>query len=390
MSRAPKNELTETKIYIMKDPDTLEIRYVGKTVKKSLVARLGEHIQDSKREKNNHRVNWIRSIIERGKIPVIEEIDKCPWNESQGLETYYISYYKSMGCNLVNETEGGEGNLGGIASKETIEKRKESLRKKLPKVYQYDLEGNFIKEWNNAPEAADALGFKSNGITRCIRGDRFKYKEFIWTSELVDNAAEALKRNREETHIRNITKSSNSYTQCLLGKIISQESKISVSPYIYIYDSNNFSKDTLLYEAISQNDAGNYINEVLNRNNIDINSQITTRIKTGTPYYDMFYISNEPPKNYVNTKSKYFLIINDGTTNYFGVEDAANKLGIKKANVINNLKGVTKTITVNNKKLKLTWKLNREHCRLYVKTYGLSTDELEEQAKKELNIELTD
>ena len=34
--------------------------------------------------------------------------------------------------------------------------------------------------------------------------------------------------------------------------------------------------------------------------------------------------------------------------------------------------------------------LNPENCRLYMKVYGLPTDELEEKAKKQLNIELTD
>lgn len=36
------------------------------------------------------------------------------------------------------------------------------------------------------------------------------------------------------------------------------------------------------------------------------------------------------------------------------------------------------------------WRLNPENCRLYMKVYGLPTDELEEKAKKQLNIELTD
>ena len=40
MSTHPKNENVKTSIYVLKDPKTQEIRYVGKTTQ-SLVARLG-------------------------------------------------------------------------------------------------------------------------------------------------------------------------------------------------------------------------------------------------------------------------------------------------------------------------------------------------------------
>ena len=62
-------------------------------------------------------------------------------------------------------------------------------------MYQYDLDGNLIKEWENAPVAAETLGFKSSGITRCLRGDRFKYKNFIWSTKLSDKANQKLLEN---------------------------------------------------------------------------------------------------------------------------------------------------------------------------------------------------
>lgn len=40
MSATPKDQNSTTLIYVLKDPDTLEIRYVGKTVS-SLITRLG-------------------------------------------------------------------------------------------------------------------------------------------------------------------------------------------------------------------------------------------------------------------------------------------------------------------------------------------------------------
>lgn len=55
MSRTPNDPNAKTFLYILKDPETEEIRYVGKTVKK-LEHRLKEHISACKREKN-HRIN---------------------------------------------------------------------------------------------------------------------------------------------------------------------------------------------------------------------------------------------------------------------------------------------------------------------------------------------
>lgn len=379
MSTKPKNELTDTKIYVLKDPDSLDIRYVGKTVN-SLISRLGQHIADTKRNKNNHRVNWIRKVISGGKIPIIEEIDHCPWNESQGMETYYITYYRNKGCNLINETDGGEGTLGRKDSEETVKARKESLRKNLPKIYQYDLQGNFIKEWDNAPLAAEVLGFNSAGITRCLRGDRFKYKNFIWKDALIENAAAELKKNQKRRYIRNKTKPIGKH-QSLLGRIISQESKLLETPYIYVYDLNH----NLLYEGISLNDVGTFVNECMQRQNIGIYGNIEACLTNNTPYYGLYYFSHTAPENYNNKKSKNLLIISDGEHTFQGIQETANYFNIKKVNVINNIKNITKFLTISKeRKIKLTWTLNREHCRLYVKTYGISTDELEKAAKSEV------
>lgn len=45
-------------------------------------------------------------------------------------------------------------------------------------VYQYDLKGNFIKEWVNVKEAAETL--KITHIDACCRGERTRAGEFIW------------------------------------------------------------------------------------------------------------------------------------------------------------------------------------------------------------------
>ena len=74
---------------------------------------------------------------------------------------------------------------------------------------------------------------------------------------------------------------------------------------------------------------------------------------------------------------------------FYGIEEAMNFFDVSKANIINNLKGITSTLNTKSfGKVKLLWKLNKDFGRLYMKVYGLSADKLEEEAKQELNIEV--
>lgn len=96
------------KIYTLSDPRTAEIRYVGKTVE-TLGKRLSKHCSCLVNQKEqNHRVFWIRSLLQKGLKPVItliEEVSSDIWEER---EKYWIKYYKDLGLNLVNSTEGGD------------------------------------------------------------------------------------------------------------------------------------------------------------------------------------------------------------------------------------------------------------------------------------------
>lgn len=106
------------KIYVLKHPDTLEIRYVGKTVR-SLSKRLGNRIANAKGNKHNkHLSNWIINILNTGKRPIIELIEECDNSVWEEREKYWISQY----TNLINLTEGGDGCVGFIHDQETISK----------------------------------------------------------------------------------------------------------------------------------------------------------------------------------------------------------------------------------------------------------------------------
>ena len=108
-------DIRPVKIYVLKHPDTLEVRYVGKTVR-SLNRRLGNHVANAKGNKHNkHLSNWILSILALGKRPIIElieEVDSSLWQER---EKYWITQFP----NLINLTEGGDGCEGFLHDRAT-------------------------------------------------------------------------------------------------------------------------------------------------------------------------------------------------------------------------------------------------------------------------------
>jgi group I intron endonuclease len=87
-----------------------KLRYIGKT-SINLKERLRCHIKDAKNLKiHNHRVHWIRKLISENKLPQIKPlITTKSEHESVFFERKLIAKYKYI-CNLVNSTEGGEGN----------------------------------------------------------------------------------------------------------------------------------------------------------------------------------------------------------------------------------------------------------------------------------------
>ena len=94
------------KIYVLKDPTTDEVFYVGQT-EQELPLRLSGHLSESRAVNPNKRAK-IDEILANGNRPVIESIevftgtcyiDKMMVNDR---EIYWIKYYKSKGIPLLN------------------------------------------------------------------------------------------------------------------------------------------------------------------------------------------------------------------------------------------------------------------------------------------------
>lgn len=163
-------------IYALLDPRDNEVRYIGKTVNAKY--RLSQHIQESKNLKiSNHRLNWIRSLLTNDIKPIIKFLKICPLSEFVKYETEYIQLYKNN--KLTNSDETGHGSTG--RRQEILDKQSEKMGRV---VYQYDLNGNFIKEYKSVRTAALELNtFHShisrscNGIFKHTGGFIFRYKK---------------------------------------------------------------------------------------------------------------------------------------------------------------------------------------------------------------------
>lgn len=71
-----------------------------------------------------------------------------------------------------------ENNNWGTRNKRISEKRRNGKGSK--PVLQYDLEGNFIKEWPNAYEIERQLGFSQANINKCCLEKFKKSHSYIW------------------------------------------------------------------------------------------------------------------------------------------------------------------------------------------------------------------
>ena len=215
----------KSKIYVLKDPLTLRVRYVGNTYR-SLYDRLIRHFQDARKGRYNPDKNeWILDLENRGLKPIIETIDETDISNALACEVYWIRHYKAQNSDLFNILSAGEpqtpknkillhkntegrrmrftGNTlckGRIPSPEELAKRsathKETYRLGLrrrqtqPKpnnrhpVCQYDLQGNFIAGFIGVTWAAEETGVGRRSISENIRGASmtaggyiFKYKD---------------------------------------------------------------------------------------------------------------------------------------------------------------------------------------------------------------------
>jgi hypothetical protein len=110
-------------IYLLRDPQTQEVRYVGKTVW-PLAHRLNHHCARYALNAVSHKSSWIKSLLAQDLRPTIELIEETTdefWIER---EQFWIAFYNKEN-RLTNLALGGQGPHGWTMREETKAKLSE-------------------------------------------------------------------------------------------------------------------------------------------------------------------------------------------------------------------------------------------------------------------------
>ena len=117
--------------------------------------------------RNRH---WHKIVNHHGFEPVIL-VNNLSENKAFELEAYICEQIGYKNLINIRKEKGWGGHEHSVGTKLKLSKP----------VLQYDLEGNFLKKWNGATEAAQSLNkIHSAAITECCRGLRPSIYKFIW------------------------------------------------------------------------------------------------------------------------------------------------------------------------------------------------------------------
>lgn len=148
-------------IYVLKDPITLEIKYVGQTndVNRRYRDHLRRSLRDDDTDYDTYKSRWIRKIINNGDKPILEIIDECnSYIESNEKEKYWILYFFENGVSLTNSyssdvTEHSDETRRKISSSKKGKKLEDIVGEEkaleLKKIYSEKMKINNINKSND-------------------------------------------------------------------------------------------------------------------------------------------------------------------------------------------------------------------------------------------------
>lgn len=193
--------------------------YVGQT-RRSIECRWKEHLRHC--ELNNGQILG-KAILKYGvENFTIQEIEECDDNKLDEREKFWIQEYNSYNEGY-NATLGGSDNFtmtdrikevkelwkqgygqkaiteitklnvetvhnyllkSGITQEEIRKRQSELIKKSKSKtVFQYDLNFNFIKEWDSLIEVERQIGINHRNISQVCNGKRKTAGGYIWSYE---------------------------------------------------------------------------------------------------------------------------------------------------------------------------------------------------------------
>lgn len=146
------------KIYALKDPNTLDIKYVGQT-SLSLYRRLTRHVSESLTKKEfSEKREWIKGLIKEELCPLIELLEVT--DNPNDRERYWINKYRDTIFNNDNFINYSKANA--------------------KKVYALIIETSNILEFKNAKEAAIKTNTPQSNIVKAIHC-KGKANNLLWS-----------------------------------------------------------------------------------------------------------------------------------------------------------------------------------------------------------------
>ena len=168
---------------------------------------IGQSINIESRFKHYQRIDCIkqpkiyRSLLKYGiNNHIFEVIEECDEKQLNEREIYWGEYYNVLGKNgLVLRLGESKG------KRSEITKRKIGINNKnkgVKSVLQYDLEGNFIKEWTSAKEASRQLNIKNTDISSCCKNGRNRTAgNFIWKFKSNNTSIVQLRKHKNSKEV---------------------------------------------------------------------------------------------------------------------------------------------------------------------------------------------
>lgn len=196
------------KTYVLKDPQTNLVRYVGATIY-PLKRRLAKHLCAIT---NQEKIKWIGSLKLNGLTPIIKELKThSTEHEMYSDEEVFIKSFRDIGHPILNNSTGGKTakgykhsdetkknhsiflheyykkhpeHLENLRRRATAPEAANNLRLKLNKpVVKFDLSGNKISRYDSAVIAANENSLLNSLISCCCRGKRNQHGGFVWKFE---------------------------------------------------------------------------------------------------------------------------------------------------------------------------------------------------------------
>ena len=174
-------------IYVLIDPISLKIRYIGRT-SNSLNTRLIGHLSKARRG-NTHKDLWIKKLMRSEQIPIIKLYkDVEGWKESHRYEQQLINKCLKHGFELVNLDDRGEGSINKIITSHQRSKISKTLKEgyskglikptKTTKVTIYDLQGNYIQEYKSCSECCKNIGIPQSSLENVLSRRVKRWKNY--------------------------------------------------------------------------------------------------------------------------------------------------------------------------------------------------------------------